>query len=266
MVNSANLIGELLGGLMNPQTTQRLQHALGSSGLGASGNPLSGILNQLQASAGPAQAGQPAAPGGGLMKMAMQALGGLQRSPAAAGGAGALAGMLLGGGKGAMRGGALALLGSLAASALSQSGRQAPPASRAQLPGSMRALEVDPAEDTALTQQADLILEAMVNAAKADGRIDEQELERIQGKMAEDGIDQAELEQLRRLVHAPMDLDGLAAKVQDPQTAAEVYAASALSITIDTDAERAYLQNLAQRTGLDDATVAQLHQLLGVRA
>ncbi len=264
MANSSDLIGQLLGGLMNPQSNQRMQNAFGAGGLGAADNPLAGILGQLQANMG-GQTGRSAAGGmGGLAQMAMRMLGGARSNPAAAGGIGALAGMLLGGGKGAMRGGALAALGSLAASALTQSGRQAAPASAQQLPGSMRAFSVDPQTDPDLTQRADLILEAMVNAAKADGRLDQQELERIQGKMAEDGVDQAEVEQLRQLAQAPLDFDGMVARIHDPQTAAEVYAASALAITIDTEAERNYLAALAERTGLDQPTVARLHQMLGI--
>ncbi len=264
MRQSGDIIGQLLGGLMNPQATQRVQHALGGQGLGQGDSPLAGILGQLQGAMGQGGAASSGGALGGLAGLAKSFLGQMQQSPAAAGGAGALAGMLLGGGKGAMRGGALALLGSLAASALSQSGRAAAPASTDDLPGAMRAAQVDPQADPALTERADVLLLAMVNAAKADGRIDPQELERLKGKVAEDGIDQAEVEQLGQMLEAPMDLDGLVAQVRDPQLAAEVYAASALSIKIDTDAERQYLQTLAQRIDLDAGTVQQLHRLLGV--
>lgn len=266
MAGSANVIAELLGGIMNPAAQGRLQHALGSSGLGGANNPLAGLLQNLPLQGATASTPQSTGAGGlgGLAGLARQLFGGVSSSPAAAGGAGALAGMLFGGGKGAMRGGALAVLGGLAVSALSRSGRAQPPTSPDALPGAMRAAKVDPEQDPELTARADLLLEAMVLAAKADGRLDDQELQRIQGRMAEDGLEQAEVEQLAQLAHGGADFDSLIARVQDPQTAAEVYAASAMAIRVDTEAERRHLATLAERTGLDAETVRELHRMLGL--
>jgi len=263
MAGSANVVAELVGGIMNPAAQGRLQHALGSSGLGASTNPLAGLLQNLQGQGGAAST-QRNTGAGGLAGLARQLFGGISSSPGAAGGAGALTGMLFGGTKGAMRGGALAVLGSLAVSALSQSGRAQPPSSPDELPGALRAAKVDPEDDPELSARADLLLEAMVLAAKADGRLDDQELQHIQGRMAEDGLDQAELQQLARLAHGGADFEGLIARIHDPQTAAEVYAASAMAIRIDTEAEWHHLAALAERTGLDAETVAELHRMLGL--
>jgi len=264
MAGSANVLAELLGGVMSPASQQRLERALGTGGLGAPNNPLAGILANLQPSMG---GGAPAAAGGGfggLADLAKRVLGGMTSSPAAAGGAGALAGLLLGGGKGAMRGGVLAALGSIAASALAQSGRAQPPATRDDLPGAMRAAVVDPDADPALSERADLMLEAMVLAARADGRLDPEEVQHIRGKMAEDGLEQAEIDRFADLARGGGDLDGLIARIQDPQTAAEIYVASVLAIRVDTEAERRHLSALAERTGLDATTVAELHRLVGL--
>ena len=46
--------------------------------------------------------------------------------------------------------------------------------------------------------------------------------------------------------------------------AAQVYAASLLAIEVDTDAERNYLQQLAQRIGLQPASVQHIHQAMGL--
>lgn len=267
MVNTANMVADLLGGLMNPNASNRLNSALGAQGLGSPNDPLSAIFSQLQGGLGSAQTsggtqGSGGSGAGGLLGIAMNLLGGMKQNPGLAGGAGALAGMFLGGGKGAMRGGALALLGSLAASALTKSGRQSAPQSRDTLPGSMRAFNADPLEDAELSSRADLMLEAMVNAAKADGRLDEDEIARIQGKLSEDGLEQSEVDAFRRFASTPLDLDGFAAKIRDEQTAAEVYAASVLAISVDTDAERRYLALLAERMGLDAQTVSQLNRML----
>ena len=46
--------------------------------------------------------------------------------------------------------------------------------------------------------------------------------------------------------------------------AAQVYAASLLAIEVDTDAERAYLAKLAQKTGLHPMVAQQIQQSMGV--
>ncbi len=264
MAGSANIVAELLGGLLNDASRTRLQHALGSGGVGAPSNPLAGILANLPQGMG---GGAPAAACGGfggLADVAERILGDMTSSPAAAGGAGALAGLLLGGGKGAVRGGVLAALGSIAASALARSGRAEPPTTTDALPGAMRAATTDPDADPALAERADVLLEAMVLAAKADGRLDTEEAARIRGRMAEDGLEQAELNRFAELARAGGDLDHLVARIDDPQTAAEVYLASILAVRVDTDAERRHLEALAERTGLDPATVAELHRIVGL--
>lgn len=260
MANSSDLIGSLLANVLNSKSGARLDSALGPNGLGAADNPLSSLLNSL--GAGGAAGGR--SQGGGLAELAGKFLGTMQQNKAAAGGIGALAGMLLGGSRGsAVKGGALALLGSLAMSALAKSGQVQPPERVEDLPPSLKPVQsdIDAAE---ADSRADLILNAMVQAAKADGHIDEAESKRIQGKLAEDGVDAAELRRLMGLMQAPLDLDSLVTKINDVETAAEVYAASVLAITLDTDAERAYLAELAQRTGLDAATVAHIHRMLGI--
>jgi uncharacterized membrane protein YebE (DUF533 family) len=266
MAGSANIVAELLGGMMSPESTRRLERALGQGGLSAPNNPLASILQSLQGPPGGA-GGQPGGGGGGLAGLAglaQRVLGGMTSSPTAAGGAGALAGLLLGGGKGAVRGGVLAALGSIAASALAQSGRAEPPTTADTLPGSMRAAVVDPDADPALAERADLLLEAMVLAAKADGRLDQEEVAHIRGKMAEDGLEQDELNRFAELARGASDLDHLVARIHDPQTAAEVYIASVLAVRVDTEAERRHLTTLAERTGLDPTTVAELHRLVGL--
>lgn len=56
----------------------------------------------------------------------------------------------------------------------------------------------------------------------------------------------------------------MAAQIPNPVVAAEVYAASLFAIEVDTEAERDYLQRLAERLGLEPGVVAQLHRAVGV--
>jgi uncharacterized membrane protein YebE (DUF533 family) len=190
-------------------------------------------------------------------------------NPLAIGGLGALAGALLGSGggatKGALGGGAMALLGSLALEALRGLNQPSTDAAAvpAELPLGLRT-PANTAEENALESKAAVILQAMIQAAKADGQIDAAERQRILGKLDEAGADAAAQAFVRTEMARPLDLAALLQAVPNPQMAAEVYAASLLAIKVDTPAERAYLHQLAQGLGLDEGAVQRLHLTLGV--
>ena len=105
-----------------------------------------------------------------------------------------------------------------------------------------------------------LLIHAMIAAAKADGEVDAAEMQGILGRLERAGISAEERAFLMTELTRPLDLDALVAKVTDPEMAPEVYAASLLAITVDTQAEEAYLRTLAEKLQLDSATVAHLHQ------
>jgi len=104
----------------------------------------------------------------------------------------------------------------------------------------------------------------MINAAKADGSIDEAETDRIVGKLREGGLSDEEQRFLVEEMRKPMDMDSIVRAVPNPQVAMQVYAASLLAIEVDTDKERHYLQDLAAALRLDSNAVAYLHSALGV--
>lgn len=263
--------GDILGQIMQQglsgqsQTRDRLQTTArnldGQGGLG-------GLLGQLQGALQNAGV-DTSALGGAAQGLGDRArdfarneqVGGL--SGAQIGGIGALAGAVLGGGGlgGAARGGAMAILGTLALNALR--------AAQTQRTGA--AAEAAPVEESdvrALTgpQSEKLALRAMIAAAKADGQIDQAEMQKIIGKISADDVTSEEKQFVLEEMAKPLDIAALAAEARDPAQAAQVYAASILAIDADTEQERAYLRELAAALGLDDAAVAQLHKMTGVPA
>jgi uncharacterized membrane protein YebE (DUF533 family) len=109
--------------------------------------------------------------------------------------------------------------------------------------------------------QAALLLRAMIMAAKADGRIDQTEQKRIMDRL-EDAT-QEEMSFLQQQLNAPVDPQALAADTPSNRKA-QVYLMSIMAIDIDSQAEVRYLRDLASALGLDTATVASIHQRLGV--
>lgn len=270
----ANIVGALLQQGMAGQSRSRLERTVGPQGLGGAGGGgieqmLGSLLGGLGGGAPSGGAGGGAGAGlGSLIGLAETFLGSKQAGNLTGGqlgGLGAIAGALLGGGgksvKGALGGSAMAILGALAVNAL-----QGRLAGAAATPGQAQEIAAEQLQALADPATERLIVRAMISAAKADGQVDEQEMERIAGKIGTDGITPEErqlvLEELRR----PLDLGALVADVQNPVVAAEVYGASLLAINVDTEAEVAYLNQLARALGLDAATVARLHELTGAPA
>jgi len=121
------------------------------------------------------------------------------------------------------------------------------------LPETSRFHPVSQTEDDAL-----LFLRTMVAAAAADGRIDEAERARIVKGLVEAGIDPQASRWLERELTSPADVEELAANVNDPETAAQVYAAARIAIDPDTIQEREFLHQLAEALDLDQATRTQI--------
>lgn len=286
MFDARDLLGRLLQSGLSDSTNERIGHAMGPSGLGQASNPLSEIFSQIsgvsqgdpgRAGFGQGGMGQGGLAGGlgGLADMAESIFGqatGAVRSgnPLAVGGLAALAGALLGGGRGATRGamggGLLAMLGSLAYSALQSRSRAAPSDAAAAMPAGLCEPST-PEEEQALNDVAGLVVQAMINAAKADGQIDPAEKQRILGKLAEDGADAEAQAYVEAEMQKPADTAGLVRAVGGrADLAIQVYAASLLAIEVDTEAEVDYLRNLASSLGLDPDTVAQVHETLGLAA
>ncbi len=267
MFDARELLGQMMRGGTNPSTQSRLGHAFGPQGLGAGGNPLSDLLK------GFSQGGTGGS--GGLAEAARDMLGGAsrtaQQNPFAVGGLAALAGAILGGRTsvpgGALGGGALALLASLALSSLGGDRQaQASPGQdnpAADAPIGLREPQT-PEEEQELQAKATLVLQAMINAAKADGSIDQGEIKRITGRLESEGAAPDAREFIGQEMLKPMDMDALIRQVRTPQVAVEVYAASLLAIEVDTPAERDYLRRLAEGLGLAPTTVQRVHETLGV--
>jgi uncharacterized membrane protein YebE (DUF533 family) len=110
-------------------------------------------------------------------------------------------------------------------------------------------------EDDAL-----LFLKTMVAAASADGHIDETERARIVKGLTEAGIDPDSSRWLDTEMASPADVEELAANVNDPEKAAQVYAAARIAIDPDTMQEREFLNQLAGALDLDPSTRRQIDE------
>ena len=230
---------KILGSLLNSGALSR----------GSGSNVLGSVIGAL---AGGQSASAPS--GGGLGDLIGGMLGGGQQS-SGGGGMGDLLGGLLGGSSQSSGGG----LGDLFGMAMNQFGaaqqgnaQQVRDAARGRMPAG--------ADYAQMERRAELLVEAMINAAKADGRVDAEEQQKIVDRLGE--VSRDELEFVRRELAGPLDVQGFIGRVPRGMER-DVYAVSLMAIDLDSNPEAQYLHQLAQGVGLSADACNEIHEALG---
>ena len=276
-MNTIDILGSLMKANMG-SSSGRLDTTFGNAGFGTPAGGSGGL------------------PGGGssggifdvLGKMAGSMLGGGTSAPAPGTGGGSLSSgdilgtlgkLVLGGSSntapGSAGAGTNAVFGALAAQALVLAKRMM---AGEQSAGGSQSIDIDDAtaviaglrkpanarEEQQVRDIATLTVQAMINAAKADGQIDKKETERLVGKLREDGITDEEQRFVMEEMRKPMNTDTIVQAVPNEQVAAQIYTASLMAINVDTAAEKRYMQELASKLGLNQQVMAYLHQAVGV--
>ncbi|HAB17057.1 MAG TPA: DUF533 domain-containing protein [Verrucomicrobiota bacterium] len=196
--------------------------------------------------------------------------GGQARPPASGGGLGNLLGAFMGGGAGGADlagllasvmggaggtptgGGGLGGLAGLLGGLMAGGGEAASPGAT-----------VAPARPADANGQATVLIRAMVNAAKSDGRIDEQEQQKILAQIGHE-VSSEEVAFLQKEFAAPLDVAEFARSVP-PGMQKQVYLLSLTSIDLDSQNEANYLGELARGLGIDPATCNQIHDQVGAQ-
>ena len=177
----------------------------------------------------------------------------------AAGGIGALLGALMGGSRSttmnSLGGGMMGLLGMMAYKALKNSmGSSSGAAAQAYTPATPQQQASD----------AEIILLAMIDAAKADGQIDADEFRKITDSVKNSGVGQEGMNYVLQKLQGPMETAKIVSATRGrPDLAAQVYSASLMAIEVDTEAERQYLSKLAGAMGLSQQVIQNIEQLTG---
>ncbi|MDP5306809.1 DUF533 domain-containing protein [Paracoccus spongiarum] len=244
-----DVLGQVLGG-RSPGAGSGTRYG-GPHSRGAQGG-LGGILDSLTNSArgGTTTGGA----GGGLGDILGQLAGGSKGASGSSGGLGGLLGGLLGG----------AAAGGVAGGLARKDAQQTNDASFGELFNDAVATGQEPeiaptAEQNAV---AGLMLKAMIQAAKSDGKIDDAEKQRLLGRLGDD-LDDEERQFIREQMAAPVDPAGLARETPKGLEA-QVYLMSLLAIDFDSKEEARYLNALAQAMSLGEEQINRIHDEVGV--
>lgn len=251
-------VSGMMGGGARRQTA-------GGTSRGAAGGGLQDILGQMMGGGGQVSRGSR---GGGLEEMLGQVLGGGGAGGRAqSGGLQDMLGQIL---SGRAAGGAAAGAGGLGG-ALDELSRLSRPGDSGGLDSGggfgnvlNQSLERFGEPDVAPTREqedlAGVLLRAMIQAAKSDGRLDQAERQRLQEKLKD--ASRSDIDFVNAELQRPVDIQGL---VRDVPRGAEtqVYMMAALAIDLDENSEAQYLGQLAQGLGIDGQTANAIHDRLG---
>lgn len=294
MVDAVKILGALLGGggMSKGSGSNVLESMVGAALSGNSGGDLGDILGGGALSSG--KVGQQSEGGGGLGDLMGDILGGASNQGGSGGGLGDLLGsgstggglgnilesVLAGstksqGGVGGTGGGALADilggvlsgsggsggidLGDLLGAALNQFGQSQASTASNLAPRNFEQQNPGMSQNQA-NDQATLIIRGMINAAKSDGRLDQQEQQNITGKLGH--VTQDEIDFINQELARPLDVDAFSKSIPRGMEH-QVYAMSLTAIDLDTNSEAQYLHQLAQGLKIDPQTANQIHQQVG---
>ncbi|HSN73028.1 MAG TPA: DUF533 domain-containing protein [Steroidobacteraceae bacterium] len=162
--------------------------------------------------------------------------------------------------KSAVKVGGLALIGTIAWQAWRkhQAGRTAAATARAPVQPDGPASLPAPFDLGRRPRAAMRVVEAMIAAARADGAVDAEERRQIFSRLAEAELNTTEQSFLLSRLASPVDLDALVRDVESPELALEMYAAAALVVAPAGPADRAFLDLLAARLGVEPTLARSL--------
>ncbi len=112
--------------------------------------------------------------------------------------------------------------------------------------------------DDEATARSESIIQAMISAARADGHVDDEEMALITRQIASFELERDVTSFLLNELNKPVSVEAIAALADTPETAAELYIASALVVDMESPAERAYLDQLAAAMKIDAGMIPHL--------
>ena len=119
-----------------------------------------------------------------------------------------------------------------------------------------------PEPEPAQEDQARILIQAMVNAAKSDGEIDKEEQGKIVANLGDDVSDE-ERQFVLNEMQSPLNTEAFIRSI--PRGAEmQVYMMSLLGINLDTREEAVYLDTLRKGIGMSEQQCNEIHEKLGV--
>ena len=119
-------------------------------------------------------------------------------------------------------------------------------------------IPINELNDEEANKRSQILLKAMIAAAKADGHINKKEITAIEEQIEKLDLSTEVASLLQDEIKKPLDIKDIAALAENSAIAAEIYLVSAVVTDRENSMEKAYLEELAKAMKLPDALVDQL--------
>jgi uncharacterized membrane protein YebE (DUF533 family) len=116
-------------------------------------------------------------------------------------------------------------------------------------------------DENGANNRAEILIRALVNAAKANRNVGEKEQQNILQRL--DNVGQEEADVLRRELQSPLDINGFIRRVPRGMEQ-EVYTVSLMGMQLDEPSAASYLAQLADGLGLSADACNRIHREIGV--
>ncbi|MEE9309486.1 MAG: tellurite resistance TerB family protein [Cocleimonas sp.] len=110
-------------------------------------------------------------------------------------------------------------------------------------------------------ERSQILLKAMIAAAKADGHINKKEVAAIDEQIEKLGLTGDVASLMQEEIAKPLDVKEIAALAKDSAVASEIYLVSAVVTDKENSMEREYLDSLAKSLKLPEGLVEQLQKV-----
>ncbi len=124
-----------------------------------------------------------------------------------------------------------------------------------------KTISINDLDEDDANKRSQILLKAMIAAAKSDGHINQKEISAIDEQIKKLNLSSEVASLLKDEFEKPLDVKEVATLAENSAIAAEIYLVSAIVIDRENSMEKAYLEDLAKAMNLPDALVAQLQAI-----
>lgn len=124
-----------------------------------------------------------------------------------------------------------------------------------------KTISINDLDEDDANKRSQILLKAMIAAAKSDGHINQKEISAIDEQIVKLNLSGEVASLLKDEIKKPLDVKEVAALAENSAIAAEIYLVSAVVTDRENSMEKAYLKDLAKAMNLPDALVAQLQAI-----
>jgi len=122
-------------------------------------------------------------------------------------------------------------------------------------------IPINELDEDAANERSQVLLRAMIAAAKADGHIDNKEINTIKEQIEKLKLSEEVAALLMDEINKPLNVKEVAELAKDRAMAAEIYLVSAVVTDKENSMEREYLKTLAKEMNLPEELVAELETI-----